>query len=360
MIMMSFRRLHIIAFAFLVSPGFVQGAVDFNLSKVCPSTGLYLDDKGFCLPVQPYTEQISAYHGLWKLEIPDIKLSPEKIDLGRLLFFDPILSSDQKTSCASCHDPAKAFSGSRANLRSSPGLVNLAYNPKFFWDGRASSAEEQLRAPLLSTLEMANESIEAVMKRLNGNPIYRRLFASLRPSGSKSAEISWVELYSVLDSFQKSLISFTSSYDRYILGDHAALNESQVRGLTLFRSFGTRCAECHTPPLFTNHQILTVGAPGESRPFKVPSLRQVGKTAPYMHRGAFGTLAEVVRFYNDGGGRSAQGISGRDTHWHVRPIGMSDSEQADLVSFLNALTDESWKIEIPKNVPSGLKPFGTR
>lgn len=328
----------------------------FELSKKCPQTGLYQGEDGLCRPIQPYTEVNASYHGLFKLDSKNIELEPEKIDLGRLLFFDPILSKDGTMACASCHEPGKAFSGTHDGLRSSPGLINLAYNPRFFWDGRAETASDQIKEPLLSPVEMGNASLESVLERLNRNESYKSLFAATRSDRSTQKAINWVELVSALDSFQKSLITFTAPYDRYILGDSAALSDSQVRGLKLFRSFTTRCAECHTPPLFTNHQILTVGAPGESRPLKVPTLRQIAKTGPYTHRGAFETLRDVVKFYNDGGGRSKNGISGKDTHWHVRPIGLTSAEQQELVDFLGALTDDSWRVKIPKSLPSGLKP----
>lgn len=337
------------------SPTFASSNL-FSLSKKCPETGLYQDQQGYCRPIQPYSEVNSMYHGLWKLGGRSIKLEPQKIDLGRLLFFDPILSGDQKTACSSCHEPRKAFSGTHHGLRSVPGLINLAYNPKFFWDGRAETPAEQIKAPLMSPVEMNNQSIESLMQRLNANINYRRLFASIRGPKADNAPISWVELFSVIDSFQKSLITFTAPYDRYVLGELSALNESQVRGLTLFRSFATRCAECHTPPLFTNHEILTVGAPGEARSFKVPTLRQVEKTAPYTHRGAFESMSDVVKFYNEGGGRSHLGISGRDTHWHVRPIGLTEGEERDIVEFLRSLTEARWKVDIPETLPSGLKP----
>jgi cytochrome c peroxidase len=341
-------------FTLVSSPA--QGSPQFKLSKKCPSTGLYQDHDGYCRPMQPYQNANVQFHGLWKLEDKNIALRPEQIDLGRLLFFDPILSHDQKMSCSTCHDPTKAFSGNRPGLRSSPGLINLAYNPKFFWDGRATTPTDQIAAPLTSSIEMGNSSVAAVMTRLNSIGAYRKLFAIIRPAGNPNTEITWTELVAAIDSFQKSLVTFTAPYDRYILGDMNALRPDQIRGLTLFRSFATRCAECHTPPLFTNHQILTIGSPGESRPFKVPTLRQIGKTAPYMHRGAFKSLGEVVGFYNEGGGRSNQGISGSNTHWHVRPIGLTEADEADLVAFLDALTDDSWKHEIPRDVPSGLQP----
>lgn len=340
----------------LLAPS-AQALQAFELSDKCPKTGLYQDSDGYCRPVQPYTETNFAYHGLWKMEQRQVKLSPKKIDLGRLLFFDPILSGARNQSCASCHDPHRAFSGVRENLRNAPGLVNLAYNPKFFWDGRVDNAADQIKAPLLSPLEMANDNLESVLQRLNARKEYQRLFSSIRSSSEKSRPITWSELVDAIDSFQRSLITFTAPYDRYVLGDHKALSVSQVRGLTLFRSFATRCAECHTPPQFTNHQILTIGAPGEARAFKVPTLRQISKTAPYMHRGAFASLEEVVSFYNQGGGRSDLGISGKNTHWHVRPIGLSRNDEADLVEFLSALTDDSWRVEIPEEVPSGLSPI---
>ena len=340
-----------LCFAVLAAP--VHAADRFALSSNCPDTGLYQDHKGQCRPKVPYSKINAPYNGLWKFPQKEIILSPQKIDLGRLLFFDPILAHDEKTSCASCHDPKKSFSGNKPGLRSVPGLVNLAYSPKFFWDGRTESVSDQLQAPLLSPLEMKNPTLESILARLNANRTYKILFRSLR-SDHREKLISWPEVAQAMASFQSSLISFTAPYDRYALGDSDALNESQIRGFQLFRSFMTRCSECHTPPLFTNHEILTVGAPGEARSFKVPTLRQVALTKPYMHRGAFAELTDVIRFYNDGGGRSKDGLSKEDTHWHVRPIGLSESEQRDLVDFLAALTDHSWKIEIPKFVPSGL------
>jgi cytochrome c peroxidase len=342
--------------AALISAPLLAAKKPIELSKKCPQTGLYQDEQGYCRPVQPYSEVNASYHGLWKLETRDIKLKPETIDLGRLLFFDPILSNDGTMACVSCHEPNKAFSGTHDGLRNAPGLINLAYNPRFFWDGRAETASQQIKEPLLSPVEMGNKSLESVLDRLNQNESYKALFAATRADKKVKKAISWVELVSALDSFQKSLITFTTPYDRYVLGDSAALSDSQVRGLNLFRSFATRCAECHTPPLFTNHQILTVGVPGESRALKVPTLRQIAKTGPYTHRGAFETLKDVVKFYNDGGGRSKNGISGKDTHWHVRPIGLTDTERQELVDFLDALSDDGWRVEIPKSLPSGLKP----
>ena len=324
------------------------------LNRACPDTGLYQDHDGFCRPVTPYTELNSANNGFWKLADNHLRLDPRRIDLGRLLFFDPILSSDQAMSCATCHDPKKAFSGERSGLRNSPGLINLAYSSKFFWDGRANSPDAQIQGPLLSDLEMKNKSLDDVIARLNLSVPYRELFAGLRSKKKTNAAIEWREVSETLNSFQQSLIAFRAPYDRYVLGDEAALDESQKMGFQLFRSFLTRCSECHTPPLFTNGQILTVGAPVEAKSFKVPTLRQIALTAPYTHRGAFKTLDEVVEFYNDGGGRSRKGISGRDTHWHVRPIGLSHEERQDLAAFLVSLTDDTWKFAVPARVPSGL------
>ena len=326
----------------------------WTLSRSCPETGLYQDQDGHCRPVTPYSELNGASNGFWKLADNHLRLDPRRIDLGRLLFFDPILSRDQTMSCATCHDPRRSFAGERPGLRNSPGLINLVYSNKFFWDGRANSPDAQIQEPLLSDLEMKNKSLDDVVHRLNASATYRQLFSGLRPRKKKDDPIAWPEVSEVLNSFQQSLIAFRSPYDRYVLGDEAALDDSQKRGFQLFRSFLTRCSECHTPPLFTNSQILKVGAPGEARTFKVPTLRQIALTAPYMHRGAFKTLNEVVEFYNDGGGRSPKGISGRDTHWHVRPIGLSHEERNDLAAFLVSLTDDTWKFEVPARVPSGL------
>lgn len=298
-------------------------------------------------------------------------LSPKRIHLGKLLFFDPALSGDGTQSCSSCHDPKRGFSdGNALSLgknhqpltRSAPTLWNVAFQESFFWDGRVKTLEEQALGPLFSSEEMANTPAR-LEQTLNDSSEYRRLF--VEAYGWKNRRrIRVSDVASALADFERTLVSFNSRYDRYVYGDHDALSEKEKRGLHVFRSFVTRCTECHTPPLFTNQQSAAIGAPdfpglpfdvgmekverdpGMRGSFKIPTLRNIALTAPYMHSGALPTLKAVVQFYNEGGGRKQQPVSPY-LHWHIRPQGLDAGEQADLVSFLGSLTDESAMPEIP-------------
>lgn len=180
--------------------------------------------------------------------------------------------------------------------------------------------------------------------------------------------------YSALAAFESSLISLNSRYDLYAHGIHSALTPEEIEGMNVFRSFVARCAECHTPPLFTNQQLAVLGVPEpEQRPldpgaqaisgdatqraaFKVPSLRNVTRTAPYMHAGNFPTLRETVAFYTGGRGHAVPENEQLMIHWHIWNPELADHELDRLVDFLGALTDEGFMPEIPERVPSGLPP----
>jgi cytochrome c peroxidase len=305
--------------------------------------------------------------------------SPREIDLGRYLFFDPVLSGDGSVSCATCHNPEKGLADglSRSRgirqqevARNAPSLWNVAFLGKFFWDGRARSLEEQMQGPLYAANEMAS-SPESVLKRLNANSQYRRLFASAFADARDGIRIDHV--YRALAGFEASLISLNSRYDLYAQGFHDALTPREIEGMNVFRSFVARCAECHTPPLFTNQQIAVIGSPeppgrafdaGAEVPtkeptlrggFKVPSLRNVALTAPYMHSGRFQSLRETVSFYSKGRGHAVPKGEKLTLHWHIWDPKLTDTELDRLVDFLGALTDESFKPSRPTHLPSGSK-----
>ena len=307
--------------------------------------------------------------------------TPEQIDLGRYLFFDPALSGDGSLSCASCHHPALGFSDGRARSvgitgdavkRSAPTLWNVAFLGELFWDARADSLEEQAQGPLYSLEEMGNTP-QQLINTLHASEDYRRLFRQAYPAGQLD-EISLGQVYRALTAFQTSLISLNSRYDRYAHGDQHALTEPEIAGMNVFRSFVARCAECHTPPLFTNQQVAVIGAPEpEGLPldigteatwnapkmkggFKVPTLRNIEKTAPYMHSGRFETLRETVAFYTGGRGHAVP--EGVQMHLHIWDPDLSDEELDRLVDFLRTLTDETFTPPIPAVVPSGLPPVG--
>ena len=347
-------------------PGFEQ------VSGRCQLRNLY----------QLYDSLQGAGVGGLKTGLPPVRegFTPQQIDLGRYMFFDPILSADGSLSCASCHHPELGFSdgvgrsigiaGKKVG-RSSPSLWNVGFLHHLFWDARAASLEEQAKGPLYAENEMGN-SEENLVRDLNAHVVYRRLFNEA--FGSEG--ILPVQVYTALAAFESSLISLNSRYDRYAHGYHQALTRDEIAGLNIFRSFVARCAECHTPPLFTNQQMAIIGTPepeglpfdaGEGEltgdptqrgGFKVPGLRNIEKTAPYMHSGRFGSLRDAVEFYTKGRGHAVSDNEILSIHWHIWEPNLSDLELDLLVIFLKTLTDESLAPMIPKRVPSGLNPIG--
>jgi cytochrome c peroxidase len=302
--------------------------------------------------------------------------TPERVALGRLLFFDPVLSRDGDLSCAHCHHPERAFSDGRPRARgrggvelrrNTPTLYNAGFRTRLFWDGRAPDLESQALSPLLAPDEMAADP-DALLARLRAIPEYRARFASAFPAEGPDAAISLATVARALAAFERTLVSRGSRYDRYAAGDREALGPPERRGLALLRSLHTRCFECHPPPLFAAPLATGVGVPGgddgvgaaagtpgQRGFFRVPSLRNAARTAPYMHDGSLATLEDVVRFYARGGGR-ALGVDAARIDDQVRAFALRDEEVADLVAFLGALTDESARPEIPASVPSGLPP----
>jgi cytochrome c peroxidase len=308
--------------------------------------------------------------------------SPAQIDLGRYLFFDPALSGNGSQSCASCHHPDKGFADGRGRSigadgselpRSAPTLWNVAFLQSFFWDGRATTLEQQMLGPLYDEHEMGNTP-EQLLETLNGIPAYRLLFAQAYPGqfDQPQSQIQLQQIYTAITAFQATLISLNSRYDQYAHGYAKALSEPEKEGLNIFRSFVARCAECHTPPLFTNQQIAVIGTPepegmafdpGAEVPmnepsqrggFKVPSLRNIELTAPYMHSGRFATLREAAAFYTGGRGHAVPEGEDLKIHWHIWEPQLRDEELDRLVDFLKTLTDESFKPEVPQYLPSGM------
>ena len=335
---------------------------------------------------QLYESLQSAGVGGLKTGLPAHRdgFTPQETDLGRYLFFDPVLSADGSLSCASCHDPNRGFADGMGRSigitgapvkRSAPTLWNVAFLNSFFWDGRAASLEEQMLGPLYDPMEMGN-SPGQLLASLNDIPAYRALFAQAYPAefAKAGADIQLHQVYRALAAFQVSLVSLNSRYDQYAHGYADALTENEKEGLNVFRSFVARCAECHTPPLFTNQQIAVIGTPepeglpfdpGAEVPlkepsqrggFKVPSLRNIELTAPYMHSGRFETLREATEFYTKGRGHAVPEGEKLMIHWHVWEPNLTDDELDRLVDFMKTLTDESFKPQMPDRLPSGLAP----
>jgi parallel beta-helix repeat protein len=303
-------------------------------------------------------------------EPADNPTTAEKAELGRLLFFDPILSENNDLACASCHHPDLGFSDGRATAagangielsRNTMGLWNVAYATRLFWDGRAATLEDQASVPLTHPDEMGVGDVGEMVAELQAIPEYAERFEVAFGGGAEA--ITADNVNRALAAFQRTLISNDSPFDRYAAGEFDALTAQQRRGLGLFRSGATRCFECHTAPTFASDTFRVIGVPSDdpgrsavaadaqTGAFRVPSLRNVALTAPYMHNGSLATLEEVVDFYAKGGGR-AHGVENVDVF--VSGFELTEQEQADLVSFLYALTDESRLPEIPAAVPSGL------
>jgi cytochrome c peroxidase len=357
----------------------------FELSRRCPPS-FELTARGVC----EFRDRYQLYDSLQGRGVGGTRTSlpphrdgftPQQIDLGRYLFFDPVLSGDGTLSCASCHRPDKGLADGRPRSvgiggsdvpRAAPSLWNVAFLKRLFWDARADSLETQARGPLFSPVEMGNEPTR-LLASLNGNAAYRRLFAEAFPAGKGTVTID--DVCRALAAFQATLVSFNSRYDRYVHGYTAALDERELEGLNVFRSFVARCAECHTPPLFTNGEVAVIGAPeptgrvfdaGAQQTFqaprlrggfKVPTLRNIARTAPYMHSGVFTTLRETIDFYNKGRGNAVPPGEPLYLHWHISSPDLSEREVDRLVDFLQTLTDESFLPQVPARVPSGLRPL---
>jgi cytochrome c peroxidase len=364
----------------------------FELSTQCPPSFEKSAD-GTCA-LRTLYDLYEAPPGFGGLRVPLPKardgFKPQVIDLGRFLFFDPILSEDHATSCANCHDPAHGFTDGQAQARGrggsgvgrtrqggvvlqrgTPTLWNVAFLSSFDWDGHATSLEDQATKPLLSPDELGNTR-DNLERDLNANAVYRRLFQQAFP-GTANSTITVDLVCRALAAFEASLISLNSRYDRYAHGDSSALSSNEIQGLVLFSGFVTRCSQCHTPPLFTNGELAVIGAPdppgvkfdhgagggGDAElngAFRIPTLRNIAVTAPYMHSGAFATLEQVVAFYNTRQGPPLPTGEHVVLHWNIHPegLGLSAAEVTAISAFLRTLTDESFLPTTPSAVPSGL------
>jgi len=323
-----------------------------------------------------------------------------RVELGYQLFFDPILSGDRTTSCASCHHPdygmadglprgvgigGRGYGQHRAGTgpelqRNTPSVFNTAFNSLQFWDGRAGTLEEQALVPIFAEDEMNLSSVAELLRRLRSIPRYRELFAAAFGLNSTldGREITIANVTRALAAFERKLNITETAYDRFVRGDDSQLSDSQLRGMVVFFGQG-QCAVCHVPPHFHDGVLastgvpvsLDKGAPLDTDPgfgivirrrdafgqFKTPGLRNVSRTAPYMHNGIFRTLEDIVEFYNDGGGRG-RGIAVISQDAKVEKLNLTTQQKNDLVSFLRALDSLEPAPVVPTAVPSGLPPVG--
>jgi cytochrome c peroxidase len=279
--------------------------------------------------------------------------TPAKVALGKRIFEDPELSATGTIACATCHDPKLAFTDgepkgkgvtNRRLARHTPSLWNLAWSPLLFWDGRSSSLENQVRFPVEHPDEMGS-SLENAVDRFSRHDSYVRAFAQVFP---QDPQIIPANIAKALAAYERTLVSPPTRFDTWVAGDAAALSASELNGFRIFAGKG-QCINCHTGFAFTDYNFYDIGLPSEDKgrgaeidlraadyAFKVPTLRELAWTAPYMHDGSIGTLDDVVRIYEMGG-------IGRPTRAKDLPrtIKLSDAERTDLVTFLETLSSET-------------------
>jgi cytochrome c peroxidase len=301
------------------------------------------------LAVQVIASALSIPLGL-DLYMPVPESNPvtaEKIELGRRLFSDPRLSRDATIACSTCHRPDRAFSDGlpvavgidgRRGHRNAPALINRGYGRMFFWDARVRTLEEQVLRPIEDPNEMDSSAAEAARR------------VGLTTGGLSSALATYV----------RSILSGDSPFDRFVNGDRTSLTDEEQRGLSIFRGKGN-CTACHLGPNFTDENVHNTGIAWDGEAFvdngagrggfKTPTLRDVAKSAPYMHDGSIVTLEDVVAFY-DRGGRPNPYLD-REIH----PLHLTDEEKRALVGFLRALSGSPH--ESGRIVPGGsLSPPG--
>ena len=290
----------------------------------------------------------------------DNPLTTASVQLGKALFFDPRLSRDGSISCASCHLPALAFSDparvssgfqGRTGFRNSPTLANLAYHSAFFRDGGVPTLEQQVIAPIHDAVEMDHD-INLVAAVLRDMEPYKQL--SKQAYGR--ALDAWVITRSIAN-YERTLISGWSRYDRYVQGEANALTEQELRGLQLFTSAELNCTSCHSGFDLSDHAFHNVGQyldygtdpgreritlqPGDVGKFKTPTLRNVALTAPYMHDGRMPSLKHVIDHFASGG------LPHTNLDPEMRTFTLSDADKADLIAFLESLTDERPLDQVP-------------
>jgi len=282
-------------------------------------------------------------------------LDSNKIELGRILFYDPILSKDNTISCASCHSPFNAFAHTDHDLshgifdsignRNAPALFNLAWQKTFMWDGAINHLDMQALAPISHPSEMGS-NINEVIKKLNESKAYKELFLN----AFQDSTISTSKILKALSQFQLTLVSSNTKYDKVKMGKET-FTEQEKNGYQLYKN---NCASCHSEPFFSNYNFENNGLPidpalndmgryviteneNDKRKFKVPSLRNLSFTYPYMHDGRFMTLQEVINHYTSGIEHS-ETLSSQFNE----SVELSSNEKVDLISFLLTLNDKDF------------------
>ncbi|MEM9143815.1 MAG: cytochrome-c peroxidase [Bacteroidota bacterium] len=331
-------------------------------------------------------------------------ITPEKLDLGKQLFWDPILSGNKDVACATCHHPTKGYAdgldlslgvggvgiaerrtGGTLAKRNAHSVLNTAFNgigpnlevnpamAPMFWDNRAMGLESQALLPLLSEEEMRGSDIpenalyDTLIKRLQRIPEYQLAFTKV----FGDSIITTDRIAIALAAFERSLVANNSPFDQYMRGDTSAMTQQQINGMNAFVNIG--CAECHRGPMFSDFELHTLGVPdnpklaesdanGGTYAFRTPSLRNLSLTAPYMHSGVQTSLEEVMAFYEEVSEGDDDVINPNLSLGDIDPLArqleLDDAGIEEIIAFMQALNDPDFDLSIPNNVPSGLSVGG--
>ncbi|MFO1459274.1 MAG: cytochrome c peroxidase [Verrucomicrobiota bacterium] len=340
-------------------------------------------------------------------ENPGNPANADKIELGRLLFFDPILSADGNVACATCHHPGLGWSDGRPTPigvdgvglgplrlprgtsgtplpeRNTPGLVNVVFNgvltgriasperAPMFWDSRVQSLEVQALIPIENRGEMRGEScpesegVPRAVDRIRKIAEYRERFTRIF-GGPPDTSVHATNLARALAVFERSLVAPNTPLDRFLAGDAEALSPQQRAGLREFQDSG--CILCHGGPMLSDFKLHVLGVPDSSaggrRSFRTPTLRQLQETAPYMHNGRYRTLDAVLQFYEETADAAGEARDGGDTSLQppldplLAQLRMNPARIGDLKVFLESIQDDHYDRTIPLRVPSGLPVAG--
>ncbi len=331
----------------------------------------------------------------------DNPTTPAKIALGRLLFFDPILSSTRQVSCATCHNPRFGWTDGRATpigiggagagpartlqasapllTRNVPTLLNVGFNglvagaqpdpaaAPMFWDSRVLSLEQQVLTPLRSSGEMRGDdcpedrSVAEAVGRVAAIGEYQGWFSSAFGPSTNPA-VTATHLVQAVAAFERSLVTTRTAVDRFLAGDDTALTATQRQGLRVFQDAG--CIQCHGGPMFTDYKLHFIGVSDSTadgrRAFRTPSLRNLRATAPYMHNGGLRTVREVLVFYDQLAEAVSESLDGADQPQQpaldplLRPLDLNPEDFPALEAFLDALSSDDYDRTVPVKVPSGL------
>jgi cytochrome c peroxidase len=337
-----------------------------------------------------YIDNLEVRQGIWSIGNQPSKLRLQE-KLGKLLFFDPILSRDNNRPCSSCHDPKKGFAdgeigsakldGDGIIKRNTPGLTNIPLLGAFFHDGRAPTVVEQSLETIQNPEEM-DQNLDVLVTELNQISEYQQKFTAIWNDGITAENIG-----KALEAYTHTLLEMRTKFDWELYRQGEGLTEDEDAGLVLFKG-KAQCTTCHfTEPVnqigeivYSTPRFEVTGTPSINDPnqlspdsghmkvtgnvidkgaFRVPPLRDLVRTAPYMHNGVFNTIEEVVEFYNDGGGKG-RGLDVPNQSEFVKPLNLTDEEQRQLVAFLKAMSPEIPNHHtVPESVPSGLPVGGT-